>query len=286
MSGMFVIESNSDSARLACCMVAFIFVFVIMIVAICWTNRENFENFNDSMKYNNETIKNVLGGGFHYKALGPKDDILKKFQDLDKSKKMAVVVVMAPWCGYCKRLKSSGVLRKMANKYPVLTMDDQHPQTRDVMNAMEAEGFPAIGVYSHGKLIPYKGERSHEAMNHFMKMMEQPKMGMNMKMSGSMMPIPPQMSMKEYEKKMKNMKMVCTVFMADWCGHCKRLKASGTLEKLAEMGVTVLMADDKSQLAREMRIEGFPTIYCMANGKNMKYQGDRSYESIMQFLRK
>lgn len=285
MSGMFVIESNSDSARLACCMVAFVFVFVIMIMAICWTNRENFENFNDSMKYNNETIKNVLGGGFHYKALSPKDDILKKFQELDKSKKIAIVAVMAPWCGYCKRLKSSGVLRKIANKYPVLTMDDQHPQTRDVMNAMEGEGFPSIGIYVNGKLLPYKGSREYEAIDNFMKSFsKQPKMEENN--TTTPMVIPQQMSKNEYNKILKTKKHVCTLFMAPWCGHCKRLKASGTLEKLANSGITVLVADDKTNLSKEMKIEGFPTIYCMANGKNMKYQGDRSYESIIQFLGK
>ena len=285
MSGMFVIESNSDSARLACCMVAFIFVFVIMIMAICWTNRENFENFNDSMKYNNETIKNVLGGGFHYKALGPKDDIVKKFQDLDKSQKIAIVAVMAPWCGYCKRLKSSGVLRKIANKHPVLTMDDQHPQTRDVMRAMEGEGFPSIGVYSDGKLIPYKGERSYEAIVEFVKMLSGvPKKSTETQTTPMM--LPQEMNKNEYNKMFNSKKPVCTVFMAPWCGHCKRLKASGTLEKLAKSGVTVLVADDKSRLSKEMRIEGFPTIYCMVNGKNTKYQGDRSYDSIIQFFKK
>ena len=249
---MFVVESGSDSARMACCLVAFIFVFILMIMAICWTNRENFESFNNNIKYSNETVKNVLGGGFHYKALTPQDDILKK---LKGSKKPTLIAILAPWCGYCKSLKESGTLRKVANKFPVLTMDDQHPQTQDIMHLIQAKGFPALGIYHKGELLPYDGPREDRHLIGTLKSMSNRRENFT---SGGIKELPESMSKMEYDSLLKSKPTkVCTIFMADWCGYCKQLKSSGTLEKLADSGVTVLTANDKSRLAKEMKLKDF-----------------------------
>ena len=85
-------------------------------------------------------------------------------------------------------------------------------------------------------------------------------------------------------KEADNGKGVCAFFVADWCGHCKRLKASGMMEKLAQMGVGVLVADDQTKAAKEMGVQGFPTIMCYKNGMFMIHDGDRTPEAVMKFL--
>ena len=275
MSGTFVIESDSGSAKLACCIIAFVFVFILMIGAICWTNCENFENFSDVMKYNNDTIKNVLGGGTHYKALSQKDDVLMKFKSMDKSNKVALVAVLAPWCGYCKRLKESGELRKIAKKFNVLILDDKHPQVNDVMHLLQAEGFPALGIYHQGQLMPYRGERTSKmimsTMEDIYENTKSPKMmphnsPKHSHMKEGVMVVPKDLPKRDYEMTLSQMvskgNKVCTLFMADWCGHCKNLKESGIVEKLVDQGIIVMKADDETILAKEMKIQGFPTIYC------------------------
>lgn len=303
MDGMFVIKDNSSEARLACCMVSFIFVFIILIAAICWTNQENFENFTDNIKYSNDTAKNILGGGFHYKALGPKDDVLKKFKTLDKSNKVALVAVLAPWCGYCKRLKESGDLRRVASRFPVVVLDDKHPQVSDVMHLLQAEGFPALGIYFQGQLLPYRGPRDKKTI---LATMDEIKANItdlsnekrkysatkenfgNGKVSGQVSPIPKNMSKSDYNKLINRLSRetnVVTAFMADWCGHCQRMKQSGILEQLADNGFVVFIADDKNRLTQDMKVQGFPTIYAVVKGRNVPYQGERSLEGIMSFVK-
>jgi thiol-disulfide isomerase/thioredoxin len=77
----------------------------------------------------------------------------------------------------------------------------------------------------------------------------------------------------------------CVFLLAPWCGHCKRLKESGTLEVLSK-DVPVRVLDDKhpdtSSLMKELKSQGFPTIGMMKSGKLMNYEGPREADSIKQ----
>lgn len=294
MPGVVIVENSNNVTKIACCSVAFVFVFLLMIAAILWTNQDNFENFTDVIKYNNETIKNVLSGGKHYKALGPQDDILEKFKNLDKSGKIALVTVLAPWCGYCKRLKESGELVKVAKKFPVMTLDDKHPQVSDIMNLLQSEGFPTLGIYFQGQLLPFRGERNSKSI---VGTMEKIKNGININkesknrvIPSTINKIPQGVRKSEYDRLVKDIvskgDKVCTFFIAPWCGHCKTLKSSGILEDVASRGVVVFTADDESLLTQDMKIQGFPTIFCANQRGNLKYEDDRSSEKIISFLRK
>lgn len=273
---MLFIEDDSKSV---CCAISFAFVLILMIFAICWTNQDNFENFTDTVKYNNDTIENVIKGGLCYKALGPQDNILERFERFDKKSKPALIAVMAPWCGYCRQLKASGVLTKVARKHPVLTLDDRHPQVENVMSLMDAKGFPALGIYSGGKLHPYRGPRDFESLNNTLNNIKRKTP------NGVVIPVG-----KNYHSDSKKLHKagqdVCTIFMADWCGYCRKLKESGLIESLTEVGFAVFVADDKSELTKQMSVDGFPTIYCMKGGKNVKYDGERTLKGIMDFVSK
>lgn len=278
---MFVIEE--DNSKTICCAVSFIFVLILLVFAVCWTNQDNFENFTDTVKYNNDTVLNVLKGGLCYKALGPQDNILERFQTFDKKSKPALIAVMAPWCGYCRQLRESGILTRVARKHPVVTLDDKHPQVENVMRLMDAKGFPAMGIYFGGKLHPYRGPRDSESITKILKELEGKKS--NPQVAGIITQVG-----KNYKKDIKelhrNGQDVCTIFMADWCGYCRKLKESGLVESLAELGFAVFLADDNSKLAKDMKIEGFPTIYCMKGGKNVKYDGERTVKGIHEFVAK
>tara|TARA_B110000211_G_C13905166_1_gene475814 strand:+ start:25 stop:783 length:759 start_codon:yes stop_codon:yes gene_type:complete len=251
---------------------------------------DKFENFSENIKYNNETIKNVIMGGKYYTSLTPSSDINKNLESFDKSNKVALIGVLAPWCGYCKRLKDSGELKKIAAKFPVVVMDDKHHQTKNIMNVLGAEGFPALGIYHSGNLVPYNGNRTSVDIMAVMSKLEgsskAPKK--SAKLSGKIGKVEKSVTLKDYSReisKMSKTNKVVTVFLADWCGYCTKLKDSKLLEGLAERGVIVMTSDDKNKLSQEMKISGFPTIYCMRSGKNVIYNGDRSVESIIAFCK-
>ena len=234
MDGLFLLEGGkkeimNDNSRLCCCMICFVFIFIILIIAICWTNYDTFENFGNIVGCNQETLKNVLSGGFHYVSLNPNDNIIKKLNELKKKNQAALVAVLAPWCGYCKQLKQSGVLKEIAKKYPVLVIDDKHPQTRDIMHILQAEGFPALGIFGKGELKPYNGPRQELSIIQTLNAVQgETKMVENFKNKGQVIKVPPNvtpdMLMEQIKINHSKGHKVCTIFMADWCGYCKKLE--------------------------------------------------------------
>ena len=283
LNTMFVIE-DTDNSKTVCCVVAFLFVFILLIFSICWTtNKDSFENFTDVVKYNNDTIKNVLKGGLYYKSLGPRDDAIEFIQK--KSKKHPVLVtITAPWCGYCRQLKDSGILTRVAKKYTVVDIDDKHPQVTILMKLLKSEGFPTLAIAYRGELHPYKGPREHveKVMDGIMSKREE------FGYSGFIMDAGDNYGL--YQKKLKGLskggQKVCTLFTAPWCGHCKNLEQSQLPQKLAELGFAVFRADDNSEITKKMNIQGFPSIYCVKNNKNTKYEGERTVAGILEFVSK
>lgn len=155
---------NYQKSKNICCGVAIAFALILLIVAIVITTKcKSLDTFANCVKHDAETMANVIKGGHKYVSLKPTENILHKLSDLSKANKTALIAVTADWCGYCKKLKSSGELTNVAKKYNVIVVDDTHPQVREVMDMMEGEGFPSLGVLVNGKVYPYKGSRENIA---------------------------------------------------------------------------------------------------------------------------
>lgn len=78
------------------------------------------------------------------------------------------------------------------------------------------------------------------------------------------------------------------LFKAEWCGHCINFKNTwNNLKK--EIGNKITMkeydADEDKNIMKDFKIEGFPTIILIKDGKAVEYAGgDRSGDSIKTFL--
>ena len=84
-------------------------------------------------------------------------------------------------------------------------------------------------------------------------------------------------------------KRLVVLFYAPWCGHCKRLmplwkQLQNKYKEDSETKVKQLNADENEQEAQDQEIEGFPTIILFKDGKKYTYDGERSLESIDQFI--
>jgi thiol-disulfide isomerase/thioredoxin len=85
------------------------------------------------------------------------------------------------------------------------------------------------------------------------------------------------------------------LYFAPWCGHCQKLKPIWSRIESEYNGynmdgepiqVEAVNGDQNSASIREMDIKGYPTIVLFkSNGERLFYQGDRSYEDIINFLR-
>ena len=85
------------------------------------------------------------------------------------------------------------------------------------------------------------------------------------------------------------------LFYAPWCGHCKRLKPTwDQFEKNNldhKIKILSLNCDENHELAEKHHISGFPTIKYLPQGlatpeNTLEYDGDRSMESLTEFLHK
>lgn len=80
-------------------------------------------------------------------------------------------------------------------------------------------------------------------------------------------------------------RMVCC--LASWCGHCKKLKASGELDKLKEEpDVPVEINEDDDAANKKYGVKGFPSIMKVtANGEQIPFKGPRTAEAMIEFFK-
>ncbi|KAG8823434.1 protein disulfide-isomerase precursor [Serendipita sp. 399] len=90
-------------------------------------------------------------------------------------------------------------------------------------------------------------------------------------------------------------KDVFVEFYAPWCGHCKRLKPTWDSlgEKYADLKQKITIAkmdatENDVPPSAPFRVNGFPTIKFKAAGSRdfIDYEGDRSLESLIEFVEK
>jgi thioredoxin-related protein len=79
------------------------------------------------------------------------------------NQKSILVVFMAEGCGWCTKLKQSGVLQEVARQIDdnVYTIHTNQMGAAELMNQWRIRGFPTIGLVFKGNLLSmYEGDRS------------------------------------------------------------------------------------------------------------------------------
>ena len=82
------------------------------------------------------------------------------------------------------------------------------------------------------------------------------------------------------------------LFYADWCGHCKRFKPvfDGELKKMVSTSkipveLEAIDCDQNPQIASKYKVSGFPTLILEVNNKPIEYQGNRTSDNIIEFIK-
>jgi len=83
------------------------------------------------------------------------------------------------------------------------------------------------------------------------------------------------------------------MFYVDWCPHCTHAKpefkkvmdncSSGEF-KGKKIVVKMINADENKELAKEYKVDGYPTLIFTKDGKNYTYEGNRQSEDMMSYL--
>lgn len=85
------------------------------------------------------------------------------------------------------------------------------------------------------------------------------------------------------------------LYYTNWCGFCKALKP--TWEELAEkyhgkqvgdrpVAILKVDAEAEPEKTKDLEIKDFPTVVLFKDGETVYYNGDRSLDSLVDFLSK
>ncbi|GAA0169643.1 chaperone [Lithospermum erythrorhizon] len=94
-----------------------------------------------------------------------------------------------------------------------------------------------------------------------------------------------------FDQVIQNNKYVMVEFYAPWCGHCQSLApeyaAAATELKAAETVVLGKVdATEESELSHKYEVEGFPTVYLFVDGVHKLYNGERTKDAIVAWVKK
>ena len=261
-------------------------LFTVLYVCLCMAKQNYFKKLLNTLLGRSETFVNQLGGAGRYHKLTDSDTVESVISQ-HSGNECTLVVVGADWCGYTRKLYESGELQKAAKSHLVVVVDEKHKQAEKIMKETGSGGFPTIAIHCKQRGFgKYEGPRTAEAMiaacscNSVKSSDTNPKI---IKTSNKENPIE---TAKTVCRETGRGVLIC--LLADWCGHCKRLKESGELDKVAMTNPVVIASDENehtSSIMNEYKSRGFPTLLVMKKSGMVKpYDGSRMSQEIVKSL--
>ncbi|TKY48522.1 disulfide isomerase 1-4 [Spatholobus suberectus] len=95
---------------------------------------------------------------------------------------------------------------------------------------------------------------------------------------------------KNFSDVVKNNRFVMVEFYAPWCGHCQALAPEYAAAATELKGENVILAKvdatEENELGQQYDVQGFPTVYFFIDGIHKPYNGHRTKDAIVTWIKK
>ena len=222
-----------------------LFILVILIVLVIYFIYKNQENF----KLKNKPLEiNVV----------------------KESTPLILGVYYTDWCGHSHNFlqQLEGSLKTKLEKENVSIRLVDCDKNKETCQKFQIEGFPTLLLHTDNKDIHYNGNRTDDDILNFVRENKESKSENIIKSSNKMLGI----------------------YYTEWCGHSREfLKQleNGLKTKLEKEGVSIRLIDceKNNDLCQKMHIEGYPTILLHTDNKDIHYNGNRTDDDILNFVK-
>lgn len=232
-----------------------------------------------------------------------------------RSKRHALVMFYAPWCGHCKLAKPEfmAAADKLKDELRMVFAAVDCTQHQALCSSHDVKGYPTFKYFMYynkgGK--DYTGGRKADDFIEFMKTLEEPSLNTVVEPSTTTEPPPEEIlasstdnwssfsggnsvinvTDSSFDSVLSQHSSLLILFYATWCKHCRAIKpifaeAAGTIP--AEYGALGVCDITQAQdLADRLRIQALPTIKCFNNGVFVAdYDGARTPSSLIDFVKR
>ena len=203
------------------------------------------------------------------------------------------VMVFAPWCGHCKRMKPQyeDAANELHEKKPEAKLAAVDlTANKGLSSKLNVAGFPTLKYFENGEESYEVDYRTKDDIVSFMMDPKEPP------------PKPKEVAWDEEESEvvhleeqsfystLKKRKHSLVMFYAPWCGHCKKAKpefsaAADELKPQLKVMMGAVDCTKYADLCTKYGVSGYPSLKTFTYGKEPKdYNGGRTKDSFVEHL--
>lgn len=233
-----------------------------------------------------------------------------------RSKRHALVMFYAPWCGHCKLAKPEFIAaaEKLKDELRMVFAAVDCTQHQALCSSHDVKGYPTFKyfMYYNKGGRDYTGGRKADDFVEFMKSLEEPQLSVNTPTEPSVETVPLEKKIasstdswtdysggdkvlnvtdSSFEPLTAQHSSLLILFHAPWCKHCRAIKpifAEAARSMPSEYGA--LGACDvthASELADKLQIQQLPTIKYFRSGQFVAdYLGTRTSSDLIDFVKR